>query len=581
MDPSDFPPLEAAASEQPNDNSKSASKRDTSPLSSSWAQVAKDEDGDDKPAVTQKAEATSQDTSKPALSANEPHQNVTGVKKDNATSTDSAKRDPEEYPTLQESAARSNEDVPASAGVGDLLSAGKTEHTVTTSQESLLPPNPDRSFAAVTSNEGFPTLAESTSESSDHPPSSAEVGLSDLPDVKDMLEKPSVKVPPVPPAQSFAKIAAKEPPAPPVEETMSDRLKELNAQAPKADPLAVTHENFPTLSQASQMAEHGAKDSEKLVYSEIARMEHVADLENEPAAQESVLPPGGKSFADVASRQEGDTSASPVPSMAQHPVYDEDTILADNARQEARKYLQQQKNGEPREVIPEMVNFDEQQPVSGELKEVIVDIQKEVEKEQEKEEKTLPREAKAAVAAKGRGDVQSTALSERLAVFDRKSRGIITIFDTMCALRRLGYSWLTILPRTFILHLRLSALTSPFKFPFIYRSLGDFITLPIYTERLPQALTYRTPMFIQEKEQVKKMVTTYGRKKETTQGLGFWDGFRALRAHEKGTLAWWNWRLWAIHRLQWSIMFTMLHDPQRAMVTQSTLIDLRDRVASS
>lgn len=49
------------------------------------------------------------------------------------------------------------------------------------------PLNPDRSFAAVTSNEGYPSPQPDTSTSSELPP------LSDLPDVKDMLEQPSGK----------------------------------------------------------------------------------------------------------------------------------------------------------------------------------------------------------------------------------------------------------------------------------------------------------------------------------------------------------------------------------------------------
>lgn len=53
--------------------------------------------------------------------------------------------------------------------------------------DPLLPPNPDRSFAAVTSHEGFPKPEHDVS------PPSEEPSLSSLPDVKDMLEKPSGK----------------------------------------------------------------------------------------------------------------------------------------------------------------------------------------------------------------------------------------------------------------------------------------------------------------------------------------------------------------------------------------------------
>lgn len=54
--------------------------------------------------------------------------------------------------------------------------------------DATQPPNPDRSFADVTSNKDYPTPEHDTTQpTSDLPP------LSDLPDVKDMLEKPSGK----------------------------------------------------------------------------------------------------------------------------------------------------------------------------------------------------------------------------------------------------------------------------------------------------------------------------------------------------------------------------------------------------
>lgn len=53
--------------------------------------------------------------------------------------------------------------------------------------DPIQPPNPNRSFAAVTSNKDFPTPEHGTTQISDQPP------LSDLPDVKDMLEKRSGK----------------------------------------------------------------------------------------------------------------------------------------------------------------------------------------------------------------------------------------------------------------------------------------------------------------------------------------------------------------------------------------------------
>lgn len=140
----------------------------------------------------------------------------------------------------------------------------------------------------------------------------------------------------------------------------------------------------------------------------------------------------------------------------------------------------------------------------------------------------------------------------------------------MAALYRLGYSWFSIIPGAILMHLRLSPMTSPYSFPFIYRSPFDLILLPIYTSNLTHALTYQTPMLHQNKEQVDTMVKKYGHQ----QGLGYWDGIRALRNMEKDTLRWYQLGLWAIHRIQWTLTFTMLHDPKSKVVTVPTLVSL-------
>lgn len=142
------------------------------------------------------------------------------------------------------------------------------------------------------------------------------------------------------------------------------------------------------------------------------------------------------------------------------------------------------------------------------------------------------------------------------------------------ALRGLGYNILITLPTTFIIHLRLSPLTSPYSFPIIYRSLTDLITLPIYTKVLPKILA-RTPLLTSGKpiKKLEDVLRSYGRRVKVSQlglqkgidgpspsaaksrknesgmeetmapqdmisveGLGFWDGFRAMNAvgKEKG-----------------------------------------------
>lgn len=143
--------------------------------------------------------------------------------------------------------------------------------------DTTQPPNPDRSFAAVTSNKDFPTPEHDTSapQEEDQPP------LSDLPDVKDMLKQPSVHVPPVPPAQSFAKIAAK--PIPPEDRPLSERAQHIINNQPKEEPLAMTEENFPTLEQSNLMSEENADVEDKAVYSEISRFHQL----NEEEAKEN------------------------------------------------------------------------------------------------------------------------------------------------------------------------------------------------------------------------------------------------------------------------------------------------------
>jgi hypothetical protein len=130
------------------------------------------------------------------------------------------------------------------------------------------PPNPDRSFAAVTSNKDFPKPEhDKAAISSDEPP------LSDLPDVKDMLNQPSIHISPVPPSQSFAKIAAKE--IPPEKRPLSERAQYIINNQPKEEPLAMTHENFPTLGQSNLMAQENVSEEDRTVYAEIERFNQV------------------------------------------------------------------------------------------------------------------------------------------------------------------------------------------------------------------------------------------------------------------------------------------------------------------
>ncbi|CAO3684680.1 hypothetical protein G6F70_004867 [Rhizopus microsporus] len=449
----------------------------------------------------------------------------------------------QEFPTLQDSVPDSN---PTSSGVADLLNK-ETDHPKT---DTTQPPNPDRSFAAVTSNEGYPSPQPDTSTSSELPP------LSDLPDVKDMLEQPSVHVPP--PPVSFAKIAAKE--IPPEKKPLSERaqtiIKEQENQ-PKEEPLSVNDENFPTLGQSRLMVEQNAKDEEKEVYTEISKLNQAGDIVEEEEEEEDIVVVDNKdtkkSFADIA----GSNLDNAPPSAKSHvdlaPVYDESTILLEEKRREERKENTVE-YGNNNELI-EQEQAQETQKDS------------ELTKQDIKEEK---REIKNRSIQNKQQENQEDALVVRLQTFDRRGSGRITIFDTVFALYRLGYPILTILPAAFLMHLRLSPLTSPHGFPFIYRSLFDLISLPIYTKNLGYALTYKTPMLRQPKDKMVQAVREYGSEK----GLGYWDGIRVIRRTEN--LRWWQLGLWAVHRIQWTLAYTMLHDPSNHVVTTNTLIALNE-----
>ncbi|KAL0075802.1 hypothetical protein J3Q64DRAFT_1648148 [Phycomyces blakesleeanus] len=550
MDPSEFPTLEEANAV----NDSKHSENDPSPgLEASWAQVVKEDAKQE------------QNNSVP----------VESVIKEDVSFADITKQDlPEnqEFPTLEQSTSiQPPESVePESAGVGDLLSKSN-ESSV---QDSTIPPHPDRSFATVASNREFPSLDATTK--AEVPVSN---DLSDLPDVKDMLKERSVKVPPPPPSQSFAKIASKEPP--PTEKPLSDRAKQLMAEQeklPESPKTELNHNNFPTLAQSKLMAEHHASPTgkDKELFTEISRLHEAAEAvepEEEPTSSEKdtsdISSDMGNSFVKIDpsfAKITGSNLENAPPSaypkhVPRHPSYDEDTIMRERTRAEARK-MRQEPHGEEttEEFTPEMKVMEQKK--------------KEIIKEKIEEEKEAKVEKKQ--SAKEDVDDEIKAVETRIKFFDKRGRGKITMLDTFCSLRGLGYSFIFAIPATVLMHLRLSPLTSPHGFPFFYRSLTDLLTLPIYTKRVAQALTYNTPMLAQDEGQVNNMIQAYGHKAQGSSllGLSFWDGFRAMRANEKKTLRWWQFKQWGIHRLQWVLAYTMLHDPETKLVTQPTLNSL-------
>ncbi|KAI9320000.1 hypothetical protein BX666DRAFT_1918393 [Dichotomocladium elegans] len=134
------------------------------------------------------------------------------------------------------------------------------------------------------------------------------------------------------------------------------------------------------------------------------------------------------------------------------------------------------------------------------------------------------------------------AMSKRVAYFDKGQRGKITVLDTYTSLRGLGYYWIVAIPATFIMHLRLSPLTAP-----SYAGVKDLLCLPIYTNRVAQALQAPEGPLVAQRELMPTWIKLYGRhhRTEGVCGLGFWGGFRAVRAAERTSqVQWWDIRLW-------------------------------------
>jgi hypothetical protein len=170
-------------------------------------------------------------------------------------------RQEEEFPTPRQATEKLEkkgelEEAPKSQGVSDLLEQAHPH----SHEDHTQPHNPDRSYASATENRDFPPLDDSAKDR-DAPQSNE---LSDLPDINELLYEPSkcfiptvclisplaepclfagVHVPPPPPSQSFAKIAAKTPPTEEVE------LAATEAPKPATGPKE-SKPNFPPIDQA-------------------------------------------------------------------------------------------------------------------------------------------------------------------------------------------------------------------------------------------------------------------------------------------------------------------------------------------
>lgn len=463
----------------------------------------------------------------------------------------------EEFPTPQQATEILEEEgklekAPESQGVSDLLESHQDSHV--SAEESAQPPNPDRSYASATDNRDFPALSEKDKDH-DAPQSS---DLSELPDVKDMLQEPSVKIPPPPVSQSFAKTAAKSPPPEPQVEQVKPQAKEVKSQPKEVKP------DFPSIQEA--------KDTSTPISNDLSDIPDANEMLKEKSVKD-VSPE--RSFAEITKENLKDAPPSAMAKpLDTQPVYTEEEVLKEETRREARKYVH---GGEDANVAPEM-----EQAIEVAEEEVMEEIKGE------------------------------SALIRHVEYFDRKNRGKITLFDTFVSLRGLGYNILITLPTTLLIHLRLSPLTSPYSLPFIYRSITDLITLPIYTKVLPKILAY-TPLLTSGKpaKSLEEVLSTFGRRVKVSQlglqkgidglsesaaesrqqdakmeeargpqdlisvqGLGFWDGLRAMKAVGKERGLTWTATHWAANKVQWIATYSMLHDPATGLVTRTILKEL-------
>ncbi|KAI8344165.1 hypothetical protein BC941DRAFT_407916 [Chlamydoabsidia padenii] len=382
------------------------------------------------------------------------------------------------------------------------------------SAPEFIPPNPTRSYADVSSHAGFPTLEESVERET--PP---ENDLSDLPTLSEMLEQPSApKIPPPPPNASFAKMAAKSPPPepePPVQEEAPLEQEQEQEQEPTGPPSIHDKEIFPSLTSSTQEKANDLTDN---------------------IGESGFM---GQSYVQVASH---DLDQAPPPAQARvdsQPVFDENDLMAESARREKRIMKQMENSGQTEEITPEMITLSEQQ--------TNVDI-------------GIPKEER-------NRDIQDTRLGEP------QYKDKFTVFNTIATLHINGYSYLTALATAALLHIRYSPFTSPYRFPFIYRSLTDIVTLPIYTQQL-QVTFSRLPILLQSRQQLDQVIAEDGHSEGDATGLGLQDGFNALKKVER--LRWWQIGLWASHRMQWTVTYMALQDSSAHLVTSSSLLAIKN-----
>ncbi|CAO3642853.1 unnamed protein product [Cunninghamella echinulata] len=331
-----------------------------------------------------------------------------------------------------------------------------------------------------------------------------------------MLDGPSVTpISPPPAAISFAKIAARpvaspSPPSPPVsprkvpdvsssspkeQEKEKEIIKEEKEKEEKDNtpPSIDDHEEFPSLSSSTEINNDNNT---------------AATATNNNNEQGSEL---SQSYSQIIQSGLDQAPPSAVSKMDAQPVYNENDFMAESAKREVRKWNQLQNNGEIENITPEMSRLQKEQ------------VEKEQDAKKEEQE-----------------EIEDKSKHEQTIKLKNK----FTLIDTASRLRDNGYSWLTAIPTAFILHLRYSPLTSPYRLPFIYRSLSDILLLPIYTQKLKEDLVKKNPHLLLQGsiQDLDDSISRYGTKRGHVVGLKLNDGFRLLK--EKEHLNWWQYGSW-------------------------------------
>lgn len=86
-----------------------------------------------------------------------------------------------------------------------------------------------------------------------------------------------------------------------------------------------------------------------------------------------------------------------------------------------------------------------------------------------------------------------------------------------------------------VFHLRYSPVTSPYRFPWLYKSFSDMLSLPIYTHPVIRHMeeTHHFPLLLQgTTQEVDHSFNKYGSKQGNVLGLNLTEGFSLIRSKE-------------------------------------------------